>query len=144
MQHQVQQQETHKQKTTQDNMAKQYIVKYIDLTLVYLVAYFSPAFGLMIGIGFLIAFDFVTGIMASKKRGEKITSKKMRPTITKGLGYMIAILAAHVFEKHFLQGFDVTKVVAGLIAFIELKSLDENLKDITGKSLFKQFFNKGK
>jgi hypothetical protein len=36
------------------------------------------------------------------------------------------------------------KIVSGLIAFIELKSLDENLKDMTGKSLFKQFFKEGK
>lgn len=123
---------------------KNWILKYSDLLFVYFITYFSPAFGLMVAIGFLIAFDFITGVMVSKKRGEEITSKKMRPTITKGLGYMIAILSAHVFEKHFLQGFEVTKIVAGLIAFIELKSLDENLKDITGKSLFKQFFNKGK
>lgn len=80
--------------------------------------------------------------MAARKRGEEITSKKMRPTVTKGIGYMIAILVAHVFEQHFIQGFDAMKIVAGLIAFIEVKSLDENFRVITGKSLFKQFLKK--
>jgi hypothetical protein len=34
---------------------------------------------------------------------------------------------------------EVMKIVSGLIAMIELKSLDENLTSITGKSIFKQF-----
>ena len=49
-----------------------------------------------------------------------------------------------IFQRHFLPTIEVMKIVSGLIAFIELKSLDENLKDMTGKSLFKQFFKEGK
>jgi phage-related holin len=108
----------------------------------YMISYFSPAFSMMMAIGFFIVMDFITGIMAAQKRGEVISSKKMRPTITKGIGYMAAILVAHVFGKNFLPNFEVLKIVAGLIAFIEVKSLDENFRDITGKSLFKQFLKK--
>jgi hypothetical protein len=68
----------------------------------------------------------------------------MRPTITKGIGYMAAILVAHTFEKSFMPDLNALKIVSGLIALIELKSLDENLKDLTGKSFFKQFFKEGK
>ena len=113
--------------------------KYSLLGATYLLSYFTPAFPLMMAICFFIISDFFTGILAAKKRGEEITSKKMRPTITKGIGYMIAILVAHVFGNVFLTGFEVLKIVAGLIAFIEIKSLDENFRTITGKSLFKQF-----
>lgn len=116
--------------------------KYLLAIAVYLLSYFSPAFPLMLAIGFFIVADFITGMIAAKKRGEILTSKKMRPTITKGIGYMIAILVAHVFQKNFLSGIEVLKIVSGLIAFIEVKSLDENFKDITGKSLFKQFMSK--
>jgi phage-related holin len=123
---------------------KNWIIKSLDVIIIYLVTYFSPTFSVLMGISFLVLIDFVTGMVAAHKRGEAITSRKMRATITKGMGYMFAILAAHVFQKHFLPNIEVMKIVSGLIAFIELKSLDENLKDMTGKSLFKQFFKENK
>jgi phage-related holin len=123
---------------------RNWFVRSLDVIIIYLVTYFAPTFSVMMGISFLVLIDFVTGMVAAHKRGEAITSRKMRPTITKGMGYMLAILAAHIFQKHFLPTIEVMKIVSGLIAFIELKSLDENLKDMTGKSLFKQFFKEGK
>jgi phage-related holin len=123
---------------------RNWLVKSLDVIIIYLVTYFSPTFSVLMGISFLVLIDFITGMVAAHKRGEPITSRKMRPTITKGMGYMLAILAAHIFQKHFLPTIEVMKIVSGLIAFIELKSLDENLKDMTGKSLFKQFFKESK
>lgn len=123
---------------------RNWFVKTFDIIIIYMVTYFSPTFSVLMGISFLVLIDFITGMVAAHKRGEAITSRKMRPTITKGMGYMFAILAAHIFQRHFLQEIEVMKIVSGLIAFIELKSLDENLKDMTGKSLFKQFFKEGK
>lgn len=118
---------------------KNYILNNISLFLTFLVVYFSPAYPIMLGIGFLVMMDFITGMVAAKKRGELITSKKMRPTVMKGFGYMASILIAFVVQKVFLTEMEVMKIVSGLIAMIELKSLDENLLDITGKSVFKQF-----
>lgn len=115
-----------------------YFNKYLTLATMWLLSYFTPALPLMFSIGLLIMLDFFTGIQKAKKLGEEITSKKMRPTITKGIGYMCAILAAHVFE-HVIPGLETMKIVSGLIAVIEVKSLDENVRVITGKSLFKQF-----
>lgn len=111
----------------------------ISLILTFLAVYFAPAYPIMIGIGFLVTMDFITGILAAKKRGEIITSKKMRPTIMKGFGYMASILIAFIMQNIFLTNMEVMKIVSGLVAMIELKSLDENLTDITGKSIFKQF-----
>jgi hypothetical protein len=118
---------------------KNYILNNISLIITFLAVYFAPAYPIMIGIGFLVTMDFVTGILAAKKRGEIITSKKMRPTIMKGFGYMASILIAFVMQNIFLTDMEVMKIVSGLIAMIELKSLDENLTSITGKSIFKQF-----
>jgi phage-related holin len=121
---------------------KDTLLKYLASAIAFLISYFTPAFPLMMAIGFFVVADFITGVMAAKKRGEEILSKKMRPSVTKGIGYMVAILVALVFQNHFLPGFEVMKIVAGLIAFIEVKSLDENFRTITGKSLFKQFLKK--
>jgi hypothetical protein len=118
---------------------KNYIINNINLILTFLAVYFAPAYPIMIGIGFLVTMDFVTGILSAKKRGEEITSKKMRPTIMKGFGYMASILIAFVMQNVFLKDMEIMKIVSGLIAMIELKSLDENLTSITGKSIFKQF-----
>ena len=118
---------------------KNYMMNNISLILTFLAVYFAPAYPIIIGIGFLVTMDFVTGILAAKKRGEEITSKKMRPTIMKGFGYMASILIAFIMQNIFLTDMEVMKIVSGLVAMIELKSLDENLTDITGKSIFKQF-----
>ena len=112
---------------------RDFFIKYLFLLFTWLIAYFTPALPLMFSIGVLILLDFATGIQAAKKRGELITSKKMRPTVTKGFGYMMAIIAAHVFEN-VIPGLESTKIVTGLIAVIEIKSLDENIRVITGKN----------
>jgi phage-related holin len=118
---------------------KNYILNNISLFLTFLVMYFSPAYPIMLGIGFLVMMDFITGMVAAKKRGEMITSKKMRPTVMKGFGYMASILIAFVVQNVFLTEMEIMKIVSGLVVMIELKSLDENLTSITGKSVFKQF-----
>ena len=123
---------------------KNFFLNNLSAIYIYIIVYFTPVFPVLFGLGFLVLTDFVTGILASKKRGEVISSKKMRPTVTKGIGYMVAILVAHTFEKSFMPELEAMKVVSGLIALVELKSLDENLKDLTGKSFFKQFFKEGK
>ncbi len=102
----------------------------------------APAANLMFAIGFLVVSDFVTGVLAARKREEAINSKKMRNSVTKGIGYMVAILVAYLMQKAFIKDFEVMKIVAALIAFIELKSIDENLESLTGKSLFNQFLKK--
>jgi len=121
---------------------KSKFVSILEITAIWLFTYFAPIFGVMFGIGLLVVIDFITGIMAAKKRGETIRSNKMKPTISKGIIYMFAIIVAHIFEKNFSLGYDAVKIVGGLIALIELKSFDENIKDITGKSLFKKIIDR--
>lgn len=97
---------------------------------------------MMLAVGFFVAADLVTGLVAAYKKQEPIVSKKLRTTISKGLGYMIAILVAHVFQVKFMPSFQVMSLVSAALAAIELKSIDENMQVITGKSLFKQFIKK--
>jgi phage-related holin len=114
----------------------------ITLALTYLLAFLSPIKWFMIAVGFFVVADLVTGILAAKKSGKKIESKKMFRTIPKYIAYSIAIIAAHALELLFFQDFPATKMVSGLIAFIEIKSLDENLEKITGHSLFGAIIDK--
>jgi uncharacterized membrane protein len=114
----------------------------VALAITYLIAFLSPIKWFLIAIGFFVVADLVTGILAAKKAGTKIESKKMFRTVPKYIAYAIAIIAAHALELLFFPDFPATKMVSGLIAFIEIKSLDENLEKITGHSLFGAIIDK--
>jgi hypothetical protein len=109
---------------------------FIGLTLTYLVSFFTPLMPWIIAIGVFVFADLITGMFAAKKKGQKIQSNKMFKTIPKFSAYGLGIIVAHVLTLLFIKDFPAVKLVAGLIAFIEIKSLDENIKAITGVSIF--------
>ncbi len=107
--------------------------------------FLAPAKTTMIAVGFLVFGDLLTGIWAALKRGEKFNSAKLRATVTKTIGYQLAILLSYVTESQLLPEIPVLKVVAGLIASTELVSALENLASITGVPLgevVKKLFDK--
>lgn len=103
---------------------------------------FSPTFFFIFVIGFLVVADLITGVMCAKKANEEITSDKMRNTTRKGLGYMLAIIVAYIIQLAFAPELEVMKIVAGAIAFVELKSIDENYEKLYGFSIFKFILTK--
>lgn len=117
-------------------------MNFFALAITYLMAFLSPIKWFMIAVGFFVVADLVTGIIAAKKNDIKIESKKMFRTVPKYIAYSIAILSAHALELLFFPDFPATKMVSGLIAFIEIKSLDENLQKITGHSFFSAIIDK--
>jgi hypothetical protein len=98
-----------------------------------------PIQATMFSIGALIILDLVTGIWASVRRNEKISSYGIRRTVSKTLAYELAIIASYIMEQQFLLGIPVVRVVAGLIAATEFKSLLENITSITGLDLVQEF-----
>lgn len=102
-----------------------------------LVAVFSPITPLILTVGFLIALDFFVGIYRAFKLKEPISSRKMGNTISKMLLYQCTILSLYVFEVYILDSaLPITKIGAGLISIVEIKSLDENIQKITGISVY--------
>lgn len=105
-------------------------------------AVFAPIKAVIITVGILIFADLVLGILAARKRGEKITSAGMRRTITKMCVYQLAVLTGFLFETFLLGGLiPVSKLVAAVIGSVEFKSLLENVTEITGVS-FKDLISK--
>lgn len=119
-----------------------WITNKLTIILAWLIIYFAPVYPLIAAIGFFVFADFLTGIQASRKRGEKITSTKMKNTVVKFGSYGIAVVTSFLIEKYFLDGLPALKIITGLIAFIEVKSVNENIKDITGTDLFGEIINK--
>lgn len=113
-----------------------WITNKLTIILAWLTIYFAPVYPLIAAIGFFVFADFLTGIQAARKRGELIQSRKMKTTVVKFGSYAIAIISSYLIEKLFLEGIPALKIIAGLIAFIEVKSINENMKDVTGTDIF--------
>lgn len=107
------------------------------------LAVLAPIKMIMITVGFLIMADLLTGIMAAKKRGEKISSAVMRRTISKMFVYQLSVISGFLLEEFILTGLiPVTKIVAGVIGLVEFKSMLENSNYIIGGDIFKLILKK--
>src|SRR5690606_9898078 len=103
---------------------------------VYLSAFFMPTSVWIFCVGIFVFADFVTGVAASNKEGVPFTSHRARDSVIKFAVYGVAILAAQAVSMHFFPEFPALKLVSSLTAYVELKSMDENIKRLTGKSIF--------
>ena len=99
---------------------------------------------LVFGLSVLFVIDWITGVAASVKRKDKITSRKFGATVTKFLKYSTALLVAALLEGMFeatlfrLVTDYFTVFVAFYLSIVEGKSIIENTwgQDGAGK-LFK-------
>ena len=105
---------------------------WIGKAILFLIIYFQPIWISLLIIGVFIAFDVVTALMRAYKNGIPIRSKRLRDTIGKGTAYMIALMVSHMFQLHFMPIVPILQIVAVFIATAELKSIMENLGDVTG------------
>ncbi|BAQ92791.1 hypothetical protein [uncultured Mediterranean phage uvMED] len=110
-----------------------------------LLAFFLPIQGILIGIGFAISLDTFTGIWNAVKNDESITSRKLSRLISKTLLYESAIMLFYVMDyflinelvnQLFSVPFLVTKCVALVLFSIEVISINENIKGITGEDIW--------
>jgi len=98
-------------------------------------SFFLPIKHFLIFTIFVVFADTVTGIIAAKKRGEKITSKGLYRTSQKVVVYFCGIMIFHGARITFGLPSQVVYSVSFLIAFTELYSISENIKSITGVNL---------
>lgn len=104
---------------------------WIGKGVLFLVIYFQPIWISLLIIGVFIGFDVITALMRAYKNGIPIRSKRLRDTIGKSTAYMIALMVSHLFQLHFMSIVPLLEIVAVFIASAELKSIMENLGDIT-------------
>lgn len=102
----------------------------------------APIKAIMYSVGALVVADLVTGIAAAHKRGEKITSQGLKRSVVKTLVYQLAVIIGMVVDNHLIPGIGVLKVVSGLIAVTEVKSIAENIKVLTGIDVWAALQNK--
>lgn len=115
---------------------------FIGIIGTYLIAFLSPINLWIAFVGLFVFADFITALLKAYKLNESITSRKMFTTIPKFIAYGLAVIIAHALFLAFFPEFPAVKLITGFIAYIELKSIDENFKAITGHSFFKAFIDK--
>ncbi len=108
-------------------------------------AFFIPISGILIMIGVLISIDTFTGIWKANKLEEKITSRKLSSIISKLALYEITVIMFFLIDQFILNDiiltffsvpFMLTKVVALVLASIEVMSINENYKVVKGIDLW--------
>lgn len=116
---------------------------WLDSLIIALVAALAPVGPLMAAVGALVAIDFCTGVWRAYKVKSPVTSAGFRRTVTKSVVYLVAVLAAFLVEHFLMADFiPVSKIVAGFIGVVELKSILENSNAILGYDVFKKLIKK--
>jgi hypothetical protein len=115
------------------------------LTLISIcLAFFLPISGILLMIGVLIVIDTVTGIKKANKLKEKITSRKLSAIISKLALYEMTVIMFFLIDRFILNdiiltffsvAFMLTKIVALVLASVEVISINENIKVISTKNL---------
>ncbi len=113
--------------------------KYIYSFIGAFVGFVAPLPILVFWVFMFVIADMVTGMLAAKKRGEVLTSKKMKLTISKLLCYMVVVLLAHAINFHVLPFVELYScyVASGIICFVELFSILENMYVVTENQVFR-------
>lgn len=126
-----------------------HLVKSKLLLLIQVVlAFLMPIKALVFLVGAMIILDTISGLYKAYKTKEPITSAKLSRVISKMVLYQVALITFFCLD-HFLLGefvalftsitFFLTKMVSVFLCTVELVSLNENIKTITGYNAFEMF-----
>lgn len=108
--------------------------------LLSILSFFAPLQLMYHTFFFVVMLDMITGMIASKRRGEKIESKKMRKTILKLLVYILVASAFYAFQMAIMPAVPFINLVFGLIIITELKSITENCDSIFKVKTFTRIY----
>jgi phage-related holin len=119
------------------------IYDFITKVTLLIVAFLAPIQGLLTVLAVLIFLDLLTGVLASVKQKQSLTSAKLSRTITKTMMYLFTIVLVHMIAKHVLLKDDLplTAMVSSFIILTEFQSILENLNRITKQNFITILIN---
>ena len=109
------------------------------------LAFLMPIIPLILIVGAAIGLDTVFGILRARKLKEPVTSRRLSKIVSKMVLYNSAVVLFFCIEKYVLGDFTLmvtaipfvlTKLVTTTLLFIEITSISESYKAITGVSLW--------
>lgn len=121
---------------------------YIGPLMITLGSFFIPIYPLVVLVGIFVLADTIFGLVKARKLGIPITSRKLSNIISKTFLYQGVVLLSFFLDYFLLNEFVilifsmqflVSKLMTLMILYIEIKSIDENFKSITGIHLWDTF-----
>jgi phage-related holin len=120
---------------------KYYLISYCKYLAVLLVAFFTPILQEFWFVAILVIVDTITGVMkAGKEDINNIFSTRMWRFIPKLIFYFLLVIVAYSCEKYVEPNVPFTKLSLIGMSFIEIKSIDENFKELFGFSFLNKVF----
>lgn len=115
----------------------------MQVLLLSAIAIIAPAKSIILAVAVLTIADLCLGILASRRRGHKLTSRGLKHTVAKVLVYETAVVLAFLVQT-FLVGpeLPLMNLLTTLIGLTELKSCLENLDIIYGEPFFKHLIKR--
>ena len=118
-----------------------YILGFLKYFLFSIITFFAPIYYAFILVIILVSVDTITGVMkAGKKSVKEITSKKMFAICPKLIFYFLLVISANAMGLWVEHEIPFVKLVLIGIAWIEIKSIDENFLAIFGFSFVDKIF----
>ena len=111
-------------------------------------SFFTPVLPLIIAVQFFIVLDTIMGLAKANLTDQKNSNSFKKGFIPKVIIYTLIILIVFLADKtitnefiKYYTSFDfvITRIIALILIFIEIWSIDENFKAIYGVSLIDKF-----
>lgn len=117
--------------------------EHLKLLIISLILVFAPIKATLVSIMVITFIDLASGLVAARKRKEPITSSGLKRTIIKIGVYELTVMLGFLTEQYMTGDLvPVVKVLAGFIGLTELKSVLENVEEITGVAVVKALVDK--
>lgn len=115
--------------------------KLLQLVTPFLVAVLvKPADSILVMVAFVV-LDMILGILAARKLSEPFSWLRLCDSFFKIVGYGAIIYAAAAAEYYYKSDFPWARSVTSVVAYLELRSIDEKGFILTGQSFFKLLIN---
>lgn len=106
-----------------------------------LVSFTQSIHTALVGMLICMALDTITGFIAAPYRGQRRESAKLSKVVKKTITYCVAIIAIHTLEQLILPTYiagtlQLGRMFCTVFAGLEVYSILENLRDITGLKAF--------
>jgi phage-related holin len=102
--------------------------------LLALSAYFAPIQSILIAVLALYTIDLVTGVRKSYLNKKRISSFRLRHTVSKAVNYFLFIVAAHITDESLTwQSLHLAKIAGAYCGLTEFWSICENLNIDKGR-----------
>ena len=114
---------------------EKYVFSCLKFFIVSITAFFAPIYYAFLFVIILVIVDTITGVMkAGKSDVLKIESSKMFRFIPKLIFYLLLVIVSHSASLYVDNQIPFVKLAIIGVSWIEIKSIDENFREMFGFS----------